>query len=162
MNELVSRYTPLLESPYFTFLPALLISLCYTSHQDQRGQKATIWFFTVPAQLVPYCMILLSLLSSGGATAIPLQIGGLLVAHLYDFLTRLWPEFGGGRNLLPTPAILTRLLSPGVPARGGFGRSAGTAGAASGGATSGSSTGFSAGNVLPESWKSRGTGRRLG
>ncbi|SPN97651.1 related to F-LANa protein [Cephalotrichum gorgonifer] len=149
LNEFAWRYTPLLGGSYFTFLPALLISLCYTSHQDQRGMNATVWFFTVPAQLVPYCMIVMSFLSSGGAAGIPLQIGGLLIAHLYDFLTRLWPEFGGGRNLLPVPGFLSRLVNPGTAEHAGRG-------------TSGAATGSSAGNVLPESWKSRGSGHRLG
>ncbi|KAL2111220.1 hypothetical protein VUR80DRAFT_159 [Thermomyces stellatus] len=160
LNEIAWRYTPLIDGPYFTFLPAFLIALCYTSHQDQRGQKAMIWFFTVPAQLVPYCMILMSFLSSGGATSIPLQIGGLLVAHLYDFLTRLWPEFGGGRNLLPTPRFLTHLVNAGPLLRGRA--RAGSGASRPVGASTGRSTGFNTGDVLPESWKSRGPGRRLG
>lgn len=120
--------------------------------------KSTIWFFTVPSQLVPYCMILLSLLSSGAVMSIPLQIGGLLVAHLYDFLTRLWPEFGGGRNLLPTPKFLSRVVNPGplFRARPVFRAPSGPDEA------SATTTGSSAGPVLPESWKSRGPGRRLG
>ncbi|KAL8909603.1 MAG: hypothetical protein Q9207_000101 [Kuettlingeria erythrocarpa] len=33
---------------------------------------------------------------------------GIIAAHLYDFLTRLYPTFGGGRNYLKTPAFLRR------------------------------------------------------
>lgn len=119
-----------------------------------------VWFFTVPAQLVVYCMILITIISNGGMRELPLQVMGLLVAHLWDFLTRLWPEFGGGRNVLRTPRFLTHLLNPGLlTARR---RRASSGAAATGGAASGSSTGFSTGDVLPDSWKSRGQGRRLG
>lgn len=138
------------------FLQGLITALCYTAVQDQRGAKATFFFFTVPAQLIPYCMIGASLLMSPGL--IPLQLSGIVAAHLHDFLTRLWPEFGGGRNLLPTPAILSKLVeTPRV-----FQRGHGTAFRAPNRAASGSSTGASTGSVLPDSWKARGAGRRLG
>lgn len=133
------------------------MALCYTSVQDQRGAKAGFFFFTVPAQLLPYCMLLFSLLMSPGL--IPLQISGIVAAHAHDFLTRLWPEFGGGRNLLPTPRFLSRLVqNPRV-----FQREYGTAiRPPSSSPTAGSSTGASTGSVLPDSWKTRGAGRRLG
>ncbi|KAL2021502.1 hypothetical protein VTK56DRAFT_7135 [Thermocarpiscus australiensis] len=138
------------------FLPALIIAMCYTAVQDQRGVRTNFFFFTVPAQLIPYCMLLVSLLMSPGV--IPLQISGIVAAHLHDFLTRLWPEFGGGRNFLPTPAFLSRLVeTPRV-----FRRDYGTAIRPRGAPTSGSSTGASTGSVLPDSWRTRGAGRRLG
>ncbi|KAJ8613090.1 hypothetical protein MRB53_037142 [Persea americana] len=28
---------------------------------------------------------------------------GLVAAHMYDFLSRIWPMFGGGRNWIKTP-----------------------------------------------------------
>jgi Derlin-2/3 len=77
---------------------------------------------------------------------------------LHDFLTRLWPEFGGGSSLLPTPAFLSRIVeTPRV-----FQRDYGTGIRATGPPTSGSSTGASTGSVLPDSWKTRGSGHRLG
>ncbi|KAK3326472.1 Der1-like family-domain-containing protein [Apodospora peruviana] len=140
------------------FLQALLLALCYTSVQDQRGMKANFFFFQVPAQTVPYCMILVGMLSSQSPAAVPTQLSGIVAAHLYDFLTRLWPEFGGGPNLLPAPGFLSRLVTtPRV-----FQREYGTAIRGGGGQTSGSSTGASAGSVLPDSWKTRGSGHRLG
>ena len=36
------------------------------------------------------------------------QATGLLAAHMYDFLTRIWPTFGGGRNYIYTPAAVKR------------------------------------------------------
>lgn len=146
---------------YFTgdvfFLQALTIALCYTVMQDQRGQKAGFYFFTVPAQLVPFCMLGATLLMS--PTFLPLQLTGLVAAHMYDFLTRIYPEFGGGPNLLPTPGFLSHLVqTPRV-----LQRDFGTAFRArpptqpAGGRTS-----ATAGSVLPDSWRSRGSGHRLG
>ncbi|KAK4242484.1 hypothetical protein C8A03DRAFT_29242 [Achaetomium macrosporum] len=138
------------------FLPGLIMALAYTATQDARGVKTSFFFFTVPAQTVPYCMLIVSLLVS--PSVIPLQISGLVSAHLHDFLTRLWPEFGGGRNLLPTPSFISRLVqTPRV-----FQREYGTAIRAPSVQASSSSTGAATGSVLPDSWKTRGAGRRLG
>lgn len=140
----------------FMFLQGLIIAMCYTAVQDQRGAKAGFFFFTVPAQLIPYCMILSSLLMN--PTVIPLQVSGILAAHLHDFLTRLWPEFGGGSSLLPTPTFMSRLIqTPRV-----FQREYGTAIRPSDSQAAGSATGASTGSVLPDSWRTRGSGHRLG
>ncbi|KAK4103810.1 hypothetical protein N658DRAFT_419975 [Parathielavia hyrcaniae] len=140
---------------YF-FLHGLIIAMAYTANQDLRGVKSTYFFFTVPAQAVPYCMLVGSLLMSPGL--VPLQITGIIAAHLHDFLTRLWPEFGGGPNLLATPAFVSHLVqTPRV-----LQRDYGTAIRPPGAQASGSSTGASAGSLLPDSWKTRGSGHRLG
>ncbi|KAK4163624.1 Der1-like family-domain-containing protein [Cladorrhinum sp. PSN259] len=149
----------LLGYPLFrpiAFLSGLIMALCYTATQDQRGQKANFFFFTVPAQLVPYCMLLFSLILS--PSSLPLQLTGLFAAHLHDFLTRLWPQFGGGSNWIPTPAFMSRLIgTPRVVER-----DYGTA-IHSNRAPSGRTTGASAGEgPLPDAWKTRGSGRRLG
>src|SRR3989442_921108 len=116
--------------------------MAYTVTQDQRGMKASFIFFTIPAQLVPYCMILINLLFPGGVQEMMVQITGLLAAHLHDFLTRIYPEFGGGPNLLPTPTFLSRLVTtPRV-----FRRDYGTAFQPRSEAASGASTGTSHGS----------------
>ncbi|KAL2136804.1 hypothetical protein VTI74DRAFT_1456 [Chaetomium olivicolor] len=137
----------------FFFLGGLITAMCYTATQDQRGMKTNFIFFTVPAQSLPYCMILMSLLVE--PHAVPLQISGILAAHLHDFLTRLWPEFGGGRNYLQTPAFVSYLIQTPRILRREYGTAIRQPG-------SGTSTGASTGSVLPDSWKTRGTGRRLG
>ena len=136
------------------YLQGLILALAYTGTQDQRGVKANFFFVTIPAQLVPYTMMLVSLLMVG-PHALKLQLCGLVAAHLHDFLTRLWPEFGGGSNWLATPAFLSRLVSP---AERRVDRAYGTAFRAAG-----SSTGTDSGNgPLPDSWRTRGKGQRLG
>lgn len=137
------------------FIKALILAMVYTVTQDQRGMKASFYFITIPAQLTPYAMMLVTFLMAGPMPTV-LQLHGLVAAHLYDFLTRIWPEFGGGRNLIPAPAFLSRLVeTPRV-----FRRDYGTAIRPSG-QSSGSSTGASTG-PLPDSWRTRGSGHRLG
>lgn len=159
LTELLWRYTPLLSGPYYMFISGLIMSLCYTVHQDQRGQMATFFVFPVPAQLIPYLMIASSVVM-GNIDDIPLQITGLLVAHLWDFGRRLWPEFAGGRNLLPTPGFLSYLVDTPRLLRRDYGTMyTPTAGEPS----TGRSTGLAPGRgPLPEAWESRCPGRRLG
>lgn len=137
------------------FMPALILAMVYTVTQSQRGMKASFYFVTIPAQLTPYAMMAINLLLPGGPMTILLQLEGLFAAHLFDFCTRIWPQTGGnGRNLLPTPPFLTQLVNRFAGQVGGP-RRPGDA------AASGSSTGRSSG-PLPDSWRTRGGGRRLG
>lgn len=137
------------------YLQALILALAYTATQDQRGVKATFFFFTVPAQLVPVCMMAVTLLMQGPEAAM-LQLTGLVAAHLHDFLTRLYPEFGGGPNVLPTPSFLSRLVTTPRVLQRDYGT------AIRGGQGAGSSTGSAGSGPLPDSWKTRGSGHRLG
>lgn len=137
------------------FLQAMILAMAYTATQDQRGQKAGFFFFTVPAQLVPLCMMGATLLMAG-PHAMLLQLTGLVAAHLHDFLTRLWPEFCGGTNWIPTPAFFSHLVTTPRFMR----REYGTAIRASQGTKS--TTGAQSRGPLPDSWKTRGSGHRLG
>ncbi|KAF4632353.1 hypothetical protein G7Y89_g5772 [Cudoniella acicularis] len=138
------------------FTAALVLAFTYTSCQDDRGQMATFFVVTIPAQWIPFAMILLTFILNGPTAAL-ISITGLVAAHLHDFLTRLWPTFGGGRNWVPTPAFVRRWFETKTdtvthkPYGTAFAR------AQSGPSASGSSSG-----PLPESWKSRGSGHRLG
>ncbi|KAH8177475.1 der1-like family protein [Sarocladium implicatum] len=142
--------------PFSVFCKALILAMCYTATQDQRGAKANFYFITIPAQLTPVCMILVNLLFPNGVYMMMLELEGLVAAHLYDFLTRLWPEFGGGRNLIPTPAFLSRLVQTPRVLERGFGTAVRPQGPSTG-RTTGASTG-----PLPDSWRTRGPGQRLG
>lgn len=141
------------------FLSGLILAMCRTVTQDQRGQKASIYFVTIPAQLMPFAMMLMSLLFPGGHMTFMVQLCGFLASHLFDFLTRYYPQFIGGRNLAPTPAILSRLVQTPQVFERGFGTAIRTGTQPSTGRTTGSSTGS---GPLPDSWRSRGAGHRLG
>jgi Derlin-2/3 len=139
------------------FTSALVLAFAYTACQDDRGQKATFFVITIPAQWIPYAMLLMTFVMAGPGQA-KIQATGLIAAHLHDFLTRLWPTFGGGRNLVPTPAFVKRMFQSTEPTirNRGFGTAFTPAQRAPSASASGSS------GVLPESWRNRGTGHRLG
>lgn len=137
------------------FLQGMILAMCYTATQDQRGQKAGFFFFTVPAQLVPLCMMGVTLLLAGPQKML-LQLTGLVAAHLHDFLTRLWPEFGGGANFIPTPAFFTHLVTTPRFMQREYGT------AIRNDPRTGTSTGAQGRGPLPDSWKTRGSGHRLG
>ncbi|PCD37552.1 hypothetical protein AU210_006050 [Fusarium oxysporum f. sp. radicis-cucumerinum] len=140
----------------FMYMNGLILAMVYTTTQDQRGQKTQYLVLTIPAQALPICMIVVTALMAGPQKAL-VEIEGLLAAHLFDFLTRIWPEFGNGPRLLRTPAWLERLVqTPRVSARG-----FGTAVRPGNTPSSGRSTGVNTG-PLPDSWRSRGPGQRLG
>lgn len=93
-----------------------------------------------------------------------IQLTGLIAAHLYDFLTRIYPEFGGGWNPIKTPGFVRRLFAPeqvGVANRS-YGTAFTPASRPVAGTGGGASTGAAAAGPLPESWRSRGSGHRLG
>lgn len=129
--------------------------MAYTATQDARGQKANFFFFTVPAQLIPVCMMAATLLM-GGLQGALLQLTGLVAAHLHDFLTRIYPEIGGGRNLAPTPGFFAGLVQTPRMLQRDYGT------AIRAGPTTGSTTGAQARGPLPDSWRTRGSGHRLG
>ena len=141
------------------FTSALILALAYTASQDNRGGKTTFIVVQLPATWTPLAMLFLTLVMHGTPAAM-IQGTGLLAAHLHDFLTNIYPKYGGGRNLLETPGFLVRFFANPMPSiiRRGYGTSI-TSGQPQ---SRGTSSGFSAGNVLPESWKARGSGHRLG
>lgn len=138
------------------FLPALILAMAYTATQDARGQKAGFFFFTVPAQLIPLCMMGATLLMAG-PSAMLLQLTGLFAAHLHDFLTRIWPDLGGGRNWIPTPGFFSRLVNTPRVLQRDFGT-----GFSPAQQSTGTSTGAQGSGPLPDSWRNRGSGHRLG
>jgi len=83
-----------------------------------------------------------------------IQLTGLVAAHLHDFLSKLWPSFGGGKNLLPTPKFVTRIFqtTEATISNKTYGTSF----------TPAQKTPKPATGPLPESWGSRGSGHRLG
>ncbi|KAH0846272.1 DER1-domain-containing protein [Fonsecaea pedrosoi] len=139
------------------FTQALLLALIYTFAQDNRGKKAHFIILQIPVELLPWAMLTLTLIMGGPQAALQ-QATGVFAAHLYDFLTRLYPTFQGGRNYIQTPAAVKRYF--------GADRSSFTHKAYG--------TSFRPGQPVPQqqsrgwtsgfsnSWSGRGAGRRLG
>lgn len=105
-------------------------------------------------------MLFMTFIIDGPEAALS-QVTGLVAAHLFDFLTRIWPTFGGGKNYIFTPQIVKRWFgaTPGVAQGRGYGhavdnRARGGVGVGVGEPSTGRSTG--------SRWGSMGPGRRLG
>jgi Derlin-2/3 len=130
------------------FLQPLILAFAYTFSQDNPNTNITIYILTFPAKYLPFALIFLTFVMDG-PTAAKHQLAGLVAAHAYDFLTRIWPTFGGGRNYIKTPDIVKRWFGGEPVAQG---RSYGTAFQPRQNVPSANTTGFT----------QRGPGRRLG
>jgi Derlin-2/3 len=92
------------------------------------------------------------------------QATGLVAAHAYEFLTVLWPQYGGGgRNLLTTPLFVQKWFAnvSGAPRARGAGTAFNTRATAAQNIPqrqTGSGGGWTSGGA----WGDRGSGRRLG
>lgn len=142
----------------------------YTWSQDNIGVPVTLYFVQIRAEYLPLALAFMTWLGGGSAQAM-VQITGIVAAHAYDFLTRIYPTYGGGRTYIRTPAFVQRWFRRRGPQATGYGayrmntpgsRPVGGAAAASGrstGSSSGGGGGFFSGNG---SWRARGAGHRLG
>ncbi|KAI5282099.1 hypothetical protein KEM54_002981 [Ascosphaera aggregata] len=148
------------------FASALWMAFIYTWSQDNIGTPVTIYFIQIRAEYLPLALTFVTWLG-GGTTQALVEITGIMAAHMYDYLTRLYPTFGGGRNYIQTPLFVQRWFQSRGPQATGYGAyRMNTPGGRTAGSTSfvrrstgSSSTSFFSGNG---SWRNRGAGRRLG
>jgi Derlin-2/3 len=153
LRQTVAGY--ILQAPVFT--SALMLAFVYTFAQDNRGQKAHFVILQIPVEFLPWAMLTLTLIL-GGLPAALQQGTGVVAAHLYDFLTRLYPTFQGGRNYIQTPNVIKRLFGADqtTTTKKPFGTSIRPGQALPQQPTAGWGSGLSG------SWGGRGQGRRLG
>ncbi|KAL8805878.1 MAG: hypothetical protein Q9182_001659 [Xanthomendoza sp. 2 TL-2023] len=123
-----------------------------------RRKKVNFFIIQLEAKWLPWAMLLGALVLGGGPYGMIYQGTGLIAAHLYDFLTRLYPNFGGGRNYIQTPTFITRWFGGADQRtqRKGFGTAFAPQSQQAARPAGGFSTAFSS------PWSSRGQGRRLG
>lgn len=148
----------------YTFLPALSLAYAYTFAQDNPTRQVSFFIVNFDAKYLPFALLFMTFIIDGSESALA-QLTGLVAAHLFDFLTRIWPTFGGGKNYIFTPHIVKRwfgAMAGSVQNRGygsvvqGRGRAAGAPGSGADAASAGRSTGVS------NQWGNVGPGRRLG
>lgn len=144
------------HDPLILIFLALIFAFVYTFSQENRNQKARLFVISLPMVFLPWAMMTLDLVVDGPAQAL-LGFIGIVAAHLYDFLTRIYPTFGGGRNWITTPGFVRRLFSK-YTAKTQY-RNYGTAYR---GRDSAESSGTSWTSSLQGQWSARGQGRRLG
>lgn len=147
-------------------LSPLTLALAYTYAQENPQRQMNYFIVTFSAKWLPYLMLAMTFVMDSPAAAL-LQATGLVAAHLYDFLTKYWPEYGGGRRIVWTPQFVQQWFAP-AP---GAGRQRGYGTAFAGrpanvpqqrtGSSGGWASGFSGGGS-GGAWGSRGAGHRLG
>ncbi|EPS37637.1 hypothetical protein H072_8633 [Dactylellina haptotyla CBS 200.50] len=159
------------------FCQTLGVAMAYSWGQRNRGRNVNFFFVGIKAQWLAWAIIGITAIQAPGAAFI--LTSGIVSAHLYEFLTVIWPRFGGGSNLLPTPSWFKFSFEGGPgTSSGGVGgtRAYGTGfdprsrGAPAprqaqgmfGGSDTGRSSGTNAGQPTAAAWRNRGTGHRLG
>ncbi|MCJ1306976.1 hypothetical protein MMC25_000620 [Agyrium rufum] len=141
------------------FTHALIIAITWKYAQDNRGKKVTFYIVKMDVRYLPWAIILMSFVMNGPGSA-KIELAGIIAAHAYEFLTNIWPTFGGGRNVIATPSMVNRWFggnSQRITNRGhGTAFQPRTQQSTPQSSTTGSSY-FSGGT-----WGSRGQGHRLG
>ncbi|EZF62764.1 hypothetical protein H112_04677 [Trichophyton rubrum D6] len=148
----------------FVFLGALSLAFLTTLAQDNAGKKMAFIFFQIPAEYLPFASLIATLVLSGQHAAVT-QACGILAAHLYEFLTRIYPDFGGGTNYIQTPRFIQNIFGSSgnyVKAHGGYRKHRPGDGNSSDSRSTGQSTGSWFSGLGGGSWKGRGAGRKLG
>lgn len=141
-------------------LQALVMALIYTVAQEDPNRQVQFFIVQMPAKYLPYASLAITYLTAGPFHTM-IQATGILAAHLYNFLDRIWPEFGGGHQYIQTPQILQRWFTANVGS--GQNRSYGTAfGARAGASGAQNQSGAASSWASGSGWTSRGSGRRLG
>lgn len=147
----------------FVLLSPLTLALAYTFAQEDPHRQMSYIIITFQCKWLPLVMLAMTFVMDSPGAALH-QASGLVSAHAYEFIFKIWPEYGGGRKLIETPAFVKGWFAP--PAGAAQQRGAGTAfaarpapqaGGGGGGGGAGWASGFSGGN-----WGERGPGRRLG
>ncbi|KAJ5693356.1 hypothetical protein N7462_002779 [Penicillium macrosclerotiorum] len=140
-------------------LHALTTGLCWTYAQDNRGTKVSFFMFSIPVIYLPWAMLVITMVRNGFFGAV-IEFTGIIGAHLYDFHTRIYPAFGGGRNYISTPQFVRRFFSKHTP-RSGY-RGYGTAFHQPDQSASASQAQSSGTDASDRNWGNWGSGRRLG
>ncbi|PYH40669.1 uncharacterized protein BP01DRAFT_419281 [Aspergillus saccharolyticus JOP 1030-1] len=140
-----------------TFTSALILAFVYTFAQENRGRKAMFFVVQLPVEFLPWAMLAFTLVANGW----PAVLGdgtGIVAAHLYEFLTRIYPAFGGGQYYLVTPTFVRNFFTASTPH--GNHRAYGTAFQPPNQAPASASEGWT--SVFQGPRNRRGPGRRLG
>ncbi|PIK50878.1 putative derlin-1 [Apostichopus japonicus] len=98
----------------------MILSALYVWCQLNRDVIVSFWFGTrFKAMYLPWVLVGFNWILRGGGLA---EILGILVGHLYFFLTFKYPQDFGGRTLLKTPDILYKYFPNRQGGISGFGQ----------------------------------------
>lgn len=132
--------------------------MIYTYSLDNRGATTTLLFIQIRVEYLPWAMLVIAFVSHGWDAALSEGMG-IVAAHQWEFFTRIWPAFGGGRNYLQTPAVIRRYFAGKTEdvGRREYGRFWRPSQPREQRTDSGEEKA-----PLPDSWRSWGSGQRLG
>ncbi|ODM23568.1 hypothetical protein SI65_01157 [Aspergillus cristatus] len=142
------------------FTSALTLAFVYTYAQHNKGIKTRFYFFEIPVEFLPWAMLMITMVRLGWPAAL-LESMGIVAAHMYEFLTRIYPAFGGGKNYITTPGFIRRFFIK--SSHEGY-RAYGTAYRPTGQTPASPASEVRRGwtSSSQNSWGGRGPGRRLG
>lgn len=82
----------------------MVMSVLYVWCQSNKDMIVSFWFGTqFKAMYLPWVLLAFNMIIAGGGL---MELVGILVGHLYFFLTFKYPQDFGGSTLLRTPQIL--------------------------------------------------------
>ncbi|KAF9099439.1 Derlin 1 [Mortierella sp. AM989] len=141
---LFTSFVSSIAASYFGILvlfQAMLISVIYLWSRENPDRMVSFMFgITFKAFYLPWVLVAYTFVLSGALIPWSMLIG-IASAHLFHFLSKVYPANGGPR-LIPTPSLLYRLLPAQEVAGAGFTSSGATANVYRASApTSGGSTG---------------------
>lgn len=131
------------------FLQALNVAFAYYwTAKEPAATNVNFFVVSFSARYLPYVMLVIQAITNG-SSAFYVGISGLIAAHLYVFLTHVYPRYGRGANFLATPSWIHGFFEGPQRAQGPSGVSS----------TSSATTGR---DSFGGNWRQRGTGQRLG
>ena len=98
----------------------MVMAVLYVWCQLNKDTIVTFWFGSqFKAMYLPWVLLAFNLIVAGGGL---MELVGILVGHLYFFLTFKYPQDFGGATLLRTPQILHDYLPSQRGVTSGFGQ----------------------------------------
>ncbi|KAF2858184.1 DER1-domain-containing protein [Piedraia hortae CBS 480.64] len=140
-------------------LGPLNLALAYTWAQENPNRQITYFVVSFSAKFLPLVMLAMAFVMGSPEDALN-QLPGLIAAHGYEFLTKVWPEHGGGRQYITTPTFVKNWFGGTAPRQRGFGTAIPAAQPGRQQQQQQPGRGWTSG--LAGSWSQRGPGRRLG
>jgi Derlin-2/3 len=143
----------------YALLHALSMALTYTFSQEDPNRTVGFFIVQMPAKYVPYASLAVTFLMAGPFMTM-IQATGIIAGHAYEFLDKIWPKQGGGKEWVKPPQIVQKWFP--TPGGGAQTRAYGTAFAGNAGSQAAGQANRSAGWTSGSAWSNRGAGRRLG
>jgi Derlin-2/3 len=93
--------------------PSMMMLFVHVAARKDPYRPINFWGFSFLSWHFPFCLMFLHVLM-GGMDSVILDVVGVLVGHLYFFLTDIYPKVRG-INLLETPPIVVSLVEKQIP-----------------------------------------------